>query len=304
MGRRRVCFTVDLDPLWAYHRIHGLPPPTGRPAAHLTRVALPRFLALFDRLGIRATFFVVGQELEDPEVRALCLVAAGAGHELANHTESHPYGFLDLPPGERAAEIDRAHERLAELSGRPPAGFRSPGYHADVALHAQLAARGYRYDSSLLPSAPYWVAKAGVMASLALRGRPSGARLHPPTDLLAPRGPYRPDPRRPWRRGDGPLFEIPAASLVGGMPLVGTFLGALPRGAARWLGAALRRRDFVTVELHGIDLVDLCDGGLTALERHQPGLGHSFSARREAFAALGEALLRGAEGVPLVEALP
>lgn len=298
---RRVALTVDLDPLWAYHRIHGLPPPTGLPETHLSRVAIPRFLDLFRQLGARATFFVVGRELEDPVVRELLVAAFAAGHELANHTEDHPYHFLDLPGVLRAETMDRCHSRLESLLGEPPRGFRAPGYHADGLLMDLLAHRGYLYDSSMLPSVPYYLAKAAAMTKMALSGRRSGARLHSPTDLLSPRGPYRPDPGRPWRRGAGPVLEIPAASLAGGLPLVGTFLGAVPPPLAAWLGRILGRRSFLTVEFHGIDLVDQKDGGLGDLGAHQPGLGKPWKHRRDALRALLHPLVHDALAVPLAE---
>lgn len=298
---RRVCLTVDLDPVDAYHRIHGLPPAASAYRHHLSRVALPRFLALFDRIGARATFFVVGEDLADPDVARLLSEAVAAGHELANHTEHHPYDFLDRPRAEHRAEVGRCHERLASLVGAAPVGFRSPGYHTNRATLRLLHDLGYHYDSSVLPSAPYWLAKAAVMASLRVRGRPSRARLHAPTDLLAPRSPYEVATTRPWRPGSGPLLEIPAASLVLGVPLVGTFLGALPTGMATALGATLRRRPFVTVEFHAIDLVDRTDGGLDALVPHQPGLDTDWSHRLATFEALLVRLCPGAHAVPLRE---
>lgn len=303
---RSVCVTVDLDPLPAYYEIHGLPDPGSDPAARhcITRAALPRLLDLFDELDARATLFVVGQDLNDLDVRGMLGAAARAGHELGNHTERHPYRFLDVDGPGRLHEIRACHDRIASLTGRAPVGFRAPGYHADAELLHQLLGLGYRYDSSLLPSAPYWLAKATVMTLLRLRRRPSRARLHPPTDLVAPRTPYRPAARAPWRRGVLPLWEVPAASLVAGLPLVGTFLADLPPPHARWLGQRLRSRPFVTVELHGIDLADLHDGDLEALLGRQPGLARPLRARRAALAAFLGALCPGARVIPLGEALP
>ncbi len=303
-SHRYVCLTVDLDPLAAYHRIHGLRSCAPEWRHHATRRALPRFLELFERVHARATFFVVGRDLEDPQVRALLRSAVDAGHELGNHTEGHPYDFLDLDPGAREAEIRGGHERLTDLLGTPPQGFRAPGYHADAALLRQLVAQGYRYDSSLLPSFPYWAAKAAVMAAMRLRGRRSRARLHPPTDLLAPRRPYRPAPAHPWRRGHSELLEIPAASLVAGFPLVGTFLGELPARAAAGLGRLLGRRAFTTVEFHAIDLLGLADGGLEPLAPVQLGVRTPLAKRRAAFEALLEALCPGARCMPLGALVP
>ncbi len=58
----RAAISVDLDPLACYHAIHGLPPPAIGPELALVRW-LPRFVELFAELGVRATFFVVGESM-------------------------------------------------------------------------------------------------------------------------------------------------------------------------------------------------------------------------------------------------
>jgi peptidoglycan/xylan/chitin deacetylase (PgdA/CDA1 family) len=294
--------TVDLDPLDAYHAIHGLGPAPDVPADHLSAVAIPRFRELFERLGVRATFFAVGDDLGSERVAALLREAVVAGHEVGNHTHTHPYGFLDLCAADRATELERCHERIVRATGVAPVGFRAPGYFVDGVTLALLAERGYRYDSSMLPSWPYYMAKLGVLGLMRLQGRRSRSRLHPATSLLAPASPYRPDPGRPWRRGHAPLVELPAASLVAGVPLVGTFLGDLPGAAARLLARWLSGRRFLTVEFHAIDLVDPDDGGLDGLRGRQPGLEVPVARRLASFEALLAPLCQGAEAVTLAEA--
>jgi peptidoglycan/xylan/chitin deacetylase (PgdA/CDA1 family) len=49
-----------------------------------------------------------------------------AGHELANHTYSHP-SFLTLPPDAMRDEIVRCRDVLVRLSGSPGAFFRPSG---------------------------------------------------------------------------------------------------------------------------------------------------------------------------------
>ena len=48
------------------------------------------------------------------------------------------------------------------------------------ALYRAICLRGYRYDSSTYPAAPYWAAKALVMGALSLLRRPSRAILDRP----------------------------------------------------------------------------------------------------------------------------
>jgi len=96
-------------------------------------------------------------------------------------------------------------------------------------------------------------------------------------------------------------MEFPAASLFWGMPLVGTFLGALPRLPALWLARALGRRPFVTVELHGIDLVDVHDDGMEDLARLQPGLTSPWQQRRDTFQTIFGPLVQRAAALTMAE---
>ena len=71
----------------------------------------------------RATFFVVGQRLT--AAPSLARRVADAGHELGNHTWSHPdLSTLD----ERAVvhELARTHEAVERVTGHAPAVMRPP----------------------------------------------------------------------------------------------------------------------------------------------------------------------------------
>jgi peptidoglycan/xylan/chitin deacetylase (PgdA/CDA1 family) len=87
------------------------------------RVAVPRILALLERYGLRASFFVpaVVALLHPDEQRRV----VDGGHELAMH------GWIHEMTSEltEAAERDlmrRAHDVLAKIAGRPPVGVRVP----------------------------------------------------------------------------------------------------------------------------------------------------------------------------------
>jgi peptidoglycan/xylan/chitin deacetylase (PgdA/CDA1 family) len=83
----------------------------------------PAFLAELDRLGWRATFFMLGSMAR----RAPGLVAevAAAGHEVAAHGDEHK-NMLRRGPRAAADDIRRCRDTLAELGGREPAWFRPP----------------------------------------------------------------------------------------------------------------------------------------------------------------------------------
>lgn len=291
-GGRLCSVSVDLDPIDCYYRIHALGPPPDELADLILRRGLPRFLDLFERHGVKATFFVVGMELvgsgkRAQAARALVREAAAAGHEIANHSFSHPYELARLSRARVAEEIGRAHGAIADTVGKPPVGFRAPGYDISPAMLDEIAARGYLYDSSIFPAPGYYAAKAAVMAGLRLLGKKSGAVLTDPLALLAPADPYRPSPQRPWRRGQAPVVELPiAVTPLSRVPVIGTNLVVAPTALrARWL-EAMRRRPFFNLELHGIDLVDAdLDGVPSELAVRQPDLRRSLAAKKRTLEA-------------------
>lgn len=252
------------------------------------RACLPRFGELFAQAGVKATFFVVGGDLEDdPEGCARLAELAADGHELANHSFTHPYDLVRRAPAEIADEIDRAHGAIGACAGHPPVGFRAPGYELSAALVELLCDRSYRYDSSAFPSLPYYGAKAAVMAAMRLARRPSGSILGSPRVLTAPLGPYHPARGAPYRRGFLPILELPIAVTPRlRLPVFGTSLVTAPAWLRRRLVAAAVGRPFFNLELHGIDLADaVADGLPPALIARQPDLRRTLAEKRAALAA-------------------
>lgn len=306
-----VSISVDLDAIECYFRIHALPgPPPEEARFAVLRRCLPRLRDLFARHAVAATWFVVGRDLEaDAEGRRFLQELARDGHELANHTYAHPYDFVRLPPPRMAEEITRAHEVIAEAYGNAPVGFRAPGYEISRQLLDLLGERGYRYDSSALPSLPYYAAKAAIMGAMRLFGRRSGSILGSPAVLRASTAPYHPSREDPYRRGDraeeGALLELPiAVTPLLRLPVIGTALVTAPSWVRRRLVAAALRAPFFNLELHGIDLADAeTDGIPAALVARQPDLRVPLARKTAALeATLGEARAAGATFCTLREA--
>ena len=90
--------------------------------------ALPRFARLFDELGIQATFFVIGKDLDQERNRQAIRDLQRDGHEIANHTQTHPYQFCNLAFQDQREEIRQAGHTITDVTQTPPAGFRAPGY--------------------------------------------------------------------------------------------------------------------------------------------------------------------------------
>jgi peptidoglycan-N-acetylglucosamine deacetylase len=303
---RRMAVSVDLDAVACYYRIHALgEPPTGPGRFAILRRCLPRFAELFARHDLRVTFFVGGADLEeDAEGRALLAELARAGHELANHTHTHRYDFARLPHAAMAEEIDRAHAVVGACAGTAPLGFRAPGYAINSDALDLLRARGYRYDSSVFPSAAYYGAKALVMAAMRVTGRPSGGFLDNPGVLFAPRRPYRPAPTAPYRHGGNGLLELPiAVTPLARLHVIGTSLILAPAWLRRHLVSTALRAPFFNLELHGIDLADAeADEIPSGLIARQPDLRRSLAHKLRALdETLTAARAAGARFVTLRE---
>ncbi len=302
-----VSVSVDLDAIACYHRIHALADaPSGEAKFAILRRALPRLGELFAAHGISATFFAVGQDLEeDREGGAVLAELARAGHEIASHTYSHPYDLVRLGREGMAAELDRAHATIAETCVCPPVGFRAPGYEITAELIELLVERGYHYDSSTFPAIPYYLAKAAVMTAIRIAGRKSGSILGSPKVLAAPRLPYRPAAGAPYRRGQLPIVELPVTvTPVTRLHVIGTTIVLAPEWLRRRMVASALGTPHFNLELHGIDLADAATDGLSAaLVARQPDLRVSLARKRAALdATLAQARAAGATFVTLAEA--
>lgn len=150
--RVRNCFTVDVEEYFqceAFARSV-----TGESwATRESRVAvgLDRVLALLERHGIRATFFVLGwiAERHPQRIRAI----AEAGHEIASHGYGHQH-LSRLTPETFRDDVARSLDVLQPCAGQRLCGYRAPTFSimrstawaADILMEL-----GLRYDSSIYP---------------------------------------------------------------------------------------------------------------------------------------------------------
>ncbi len=91
--------------------------------------------------GVPATFFVVGKNVERyPE---LVKRIVEEGHQLGNHTYSHP-DLLKLDRGQIAAEVDKTQRLLFEITGRVPDIMRPPHGFRDAVVMEVMAERNLK----------------------------------------------------------------------------------------------------------------------------------------------------------------
>jgi len=83
----------------------------------------PAFLAALDRLGWRATFFMLGSMAA--AAPGLAAEVAAAGHEVALHGHRHR-NHLALTPRQVATDLGRGLDAVAGATGERPAWHRPP----------------------------------------------------------------------------------------------------------------------------------------------------------------------------------
>jgi len=286
--------SVDLDGLGCYAAIHGLDA-ASLPEQSLQAVpvvAVSRLCDLFSTLRLRATFFAIGGELGIAGSARALRAAAASGHEVASHSHGHDYALSRRTADEIDGDLARAERAIAEAVGKAPRGFRAPGYTLSPALLEVVRTRRYLYDSSLLPSPPYYAAKAAAIALHALRGRRSRSILGGAGQLFSRRAPH-------WRGG---VRELPVATLpVLRAPVIGTVVLAARERLAAGLARAAAAGGHFNLELHGIDVLDASDA-TPELAALQPGLRLAAAEKLRRLRALLESLRATAEPLTLEQA--
>ena len=88
--------SLDLDNKWSYLKTHGDASWETLPT-YLPRV-VPRILDVLQEVGLKITFFVVGQDADRLENHEVIRMIAAGGHEIGNHSYHHePWLHLYTP---------------------------------------------------------------------------------------------------------------------------------------------------------------------------------------------------------------
>ncbi|MBJ7392166.1 MAG: polysaccharide deacetylase family protein [Chthoniobacterales bacterium] len=95
----------------------------------------PRILDTLRAFKARATFFCIGQRVAmNP---ALARAVVDGGHDVQNHTFSHPaFTFWAALPRRAAEEIRAGSEAIRHATGKQPDLFRAPAGLANAFVHA------------------------------------------------------------------------------------------------------------------------------------------------------------------------
>ena len=103
----------------------------------------PEILDVLARHGARATFFAIGRKVWRYPAAARAIVEAG--HDLQNHTWSHPAcSFWAAPPACARHEITAANNAIRQVAAPPPRYFRAPAGLTNPFVHSAAAQAGLR----------------------------------------------------------------------------------------------------------------------------------------------------------------
>ncbi len=119
-------------------------------------VGAPRLLKLFERLGIKTTWFIPGHSIETfPEQMK---AVAEAGHEIGIHGYSHE-NPIAMTPEQEEVVLDKCIDLVTRLAGKRPTGYVAPWWEFSNVSNELLLKKGIKYDHSLMHHdfQPYYV---------------------------------------------------------------------------------------------------------------------------------------------------
>ncbi|MBI4883778.1 MAG: polysaccharide deacetylase family protein [Actinobacteria bacterium] len=227
----------------------------------LVAVVLP----MLEAIGLRITFFVVGQDAALEKNHAAIAALATAGHEIGNHSFRHQPWLHLYTLDEIHTELARTEEALQAVTGQRPVGFRGPGYSLSPDVLRALMDRGYEYDASTLPTVIGPLARRYYFRSARLSPQQRSERAHlygHARDGLQPLKPYQ------WVAGPQSLVEIPVTTMpLTRVPIHISYVlylaGPSPAAAYRYFSAALRmcalRGVQPSILLHPLDFLGVDD---------------------------------------------
>lgn len=110
-------------------------------------VGAPRLLELFDRWGIKTTWFIPGHSIETfPEQFAM---VANGGHEIGVHGYSHE-NPIAMNPEQEEEILDKCIDMIKKETGKTPRGYVAPWWELSPATAQLLLKKGFRYDHSMM----------------------------------------------------------------------------------------------------------------------------------------------------------
>lgn len=173
---------------------------------------MPRLLDLYDKYGVKTTFFYTGHiaQLYPDVVR----MAHERGHEVGSHGLTHEVSkaFDVLSPEEQLSHLKQSKQILEDIIGEEVVSFRAPAARVDKKFPLIMKEAGFKVDSSVSSQRLDMMFSFGALK-----------KLH---WLTAPRKAYFTQTDNIFRRGDSEVLEAPISAM--GFPYIGTFMRIAP----------------------------------------------------------------------------
>jgi hypothetical protein len=158
---------------------------------------LQRTIEVHARMGVKASFFFPAEAARAMKETVASLVRDGHAigcHGLTHRNES----YKSMPPTEQKEKLTRATREIEDIIQQRVTFFRAPVFKISGTTIRILEELGYEADLSMNSQ------RLGVLSS----------DVWNMSWMAAPRCPYHPDFRRPWRKGAAKLWEIPLSCLL------------------------------------------------------------------------------------------
>lgn len=108
-------------------------------------IGTPRLLKMFERHGLKTSWFIPGHSLESFPDQAR--MVAEAGHEVGAHGYLHE-NPVAMTPRQEEDILVKSIELIEELTGKKPRGYVAPWWELSAFTPALLQKHGLQYDHS------------------------------------------------------------------------------------------------------------------------------------------------------------
>ena len=179
---------------------------------YVLKQGMPRLLDMYDKYGVKATFFYTGRIAQlYPDVVKM---AHDRGHEVGSHGLTHEVSkaFDILSPEEQLSHLKQSKQILEDIIGEEVVSFRAPAARVDKGFPQILSEAGFKVDSSMSSQRLDMMFSFGALK-----------KLH---WLTAPRKAYYTQSDNIFKKGDSDVMEIPISAM--GFPYIGTFMRIAP----------------------------------------------------------------------------
>ncbi len=208
MKTERICLiTNDVETTSILN--HKLRDKTGE---YVLNQGMPRLLDLYDKYGVKATFFYTGHIAKlYPDVVKM---AYERGHEVGSHGLTHEVNkaFDVLSPEEQLSHLRQSKQILEDIIGEEVVSFRAPAARVDERFPLIMREAGFKVDSSVSSQRLDMMFSFGALK-----------KLH---WITAPRKAYFTKEDNIFKRGGSEILEVPISAM--GFPYIGTFMRIAP----------------------------------------------------------------------------